>query len=1233
MLTALSSWRTLCGSRPSCWYVDGASIAVRRGYIGRYWRPNLLHAPRLDLFTNFMSPQVRIQALQDDASAKRAETADLKRQISTKEAKISDALVVCDTNKNACCTAYKLQLLLQTRDAAMNAIDMAQRGLEAAKTARASAAQAAKEKLTFTEIRLNNSEQLSLEAVSRAQAALAQSQERVAHLRSQIAALSAGRSLAEHEADIEDMKESQELLDAGGITLMKRRLKSRQDALKASVSATRAEITRIVAQRMEAEKGGRRMELHATVMREALDVMLEAIKKQNVTPELISTARGALTLEFPDAEVQGELEDANGVQGGPVSPDESTGRSLIEGMTLKNAGDASRMLPPSIGEQDAATRAILAASSKGGSQGLAALAASNMDANSLAMALASGGAGGSGRGIKGSGPGGRDAPAKDILLSDSHKAGRGSITHGFHKSFQEGVHREGQQLYADSTVERGGSSASARGRQGAGTSSSKRQSFFGAFSGIERVHSAAASAAVQQARQQHMERQQAALDAANAKLGSGTPPSSRDAPPPRDNIWDGTSPAPQQEGSPRRAPPRAPAGSKGDAGIVSPSVDNPPSPPPMRSAETQDSLRARQKRAARGSMLRDQGNLWGKFRETAQARHEREKARAAKEETTEKKRTSPTRKVKEAKSLVGEYIRAAPGVAPRRSITANLSFNPSVLRALAEQSDSSDNEGEEQDSFPRPAGSSTGGSTRSSSPLKSPPAVGAGKGGSPAARIKPIRRNSNLLRGTASFGAPASSPNKSEKALPTQFEVSPGDSASPAEGGGDSAAQSPEPATTRAAERRAAARRTGGGSTWNNSTNPTSVSTTSKAGISRATGPQALAAALRSSDSAEVEAARAEMALRQAARKRAKAVGDQAKRIAEMRARRMEEANPRSAAVWAEANVSGFGGPASPPMDGREIGRMRDMAGNDAAPPLHTGDAHTPYTHVEGAHFASFRGDTPGSPTSPRRRPPGAASDHHISEAEAEATASAMGGAPEWNPYFQHRKPGTVNMSRRFQYDKHVHEPQGSPFVGPTLMQKVEGTSMEGYLMDAKAARMADAAAKGARVQYSMPGSAGSTGRFSPPRLANGSPAGSTDLGSSRGSSQVGAGGSAQPPMGASGTLSEGSTPQLAPPPPPGTRWANDAPAAADSPPSQGSAAATTPGGSSLLEMLASGNVPRELLSGDSDSEGETNSAPAAAAAGTPPPPPPGVTVAPGSAPKRPPPATPPTSGGKAPPS
>ena len=1110
---------------------------------------------------------------------------------------------------------------------------MAQRDLESAKSARAGASQAAKEKLTFTEIRLNNTEQLSLEAVSRAQAALSQSQERVAHLRSQIAALSAGRSLAEHAEDIQDMKESTELLDAGGLTLIKRRLKSRQDALKASVSASRAEITRITSQRMEAEKGGRRMELHATAMREALNVMLEAIKKQDVTPELIATARGALTLEFPDEQVLGELEDAHGVQGGNIGLDNSTGRSLIEGMTMNGSGDASRVLPPSIGEQDAATRQILAASAKGGSKGLAELAAGSMDANSLALALASGGAGGSGRGIKSAGPGGRNAAPKDILLSDSHKAGRGSLVRGFHKSFQAEMQREGQQLVQDGAVERGGSSSSARGRQAVGTSSSKRQSFFGAFSGMERVHSAAASAAVQQARQQHMQRQQEALDAANADLNSaqGTPPSMSGGAPPQahDNIWEGASPPAKAGTAPRRAPPGAPPGRKGDSGIVSPAVEQPPSPPVMRNAETQESLRARQKRAARGSMLRDNGNLWGKFRETAQARHEREKARAAKQDTQEKKRTSPTRKVKEVTSLVGEYIRAAPGVAPRRSVTANPSFNPSVLRSLAEQEGSSDDESdeEERDSFPRPAGSSTGGSVRSGSPSKGgPPSKGGVNGGSPASRVKPIRRNSNLLRGTASFGAPASSPAKSESAMPTQFEVSPG-----AEGGDDAAdasqAGSPEPASTRAAERRAAARRAGGGSTCNNSTNPSSVSTTSKAGISRATGPQALASALRSKDPAAVQAAQEELARRQAARKRAKAVGEQAKRIAEMRARRVEEANPRSAAVWAEANVGGFAGPASPPMDGREIGRMRDMAGNDAAPPLHSGDSHMPYTHVEHAHFASFRGDTPGSPTSPRRRPAGAAADHPISEEEA--AAASMAGAPEWNPYFQHRKPGTVNMSRRFQYDRHLHDPAGPPLVGPTLMQKVEGTSMEAYLIDAKAARLADAAAKGARVQYSLPGSPGSTGRFSPPRIANSSPAGSADLGSTLGSTQGGEEGSTQPPMGASGTLSEGSAPQLAPPPPPGTRWA------AGSPPSQAAdsrPAATTPGGSSLLEMLASGNVPRELLGGDSDSEGSQQGSGSAAAGGSPPPPPPGVTGTPGSAPKRPPPATP-QSGGKAPPS
>ena len=53
---------------------------------------------------HFFILQARIQALQDDAAAKRAETADLKRQTGTKEAKIADALVVRVHCPNVICS-------------------------------------------------------------------------------------------------------------------------------------------------------------------------------------------------------------------------------------------------------------------------------------------------------------------------------------------------------------------------------------------------------------------------------------------------------------------------------------------------------------------------------------------------------------------------------------------------------------------------------------------------------------------------------------------------------------------------------------------------------------------------------------------------------------------------------------------------------------------------------------------------------------------------------------------------------------------------------------------------------------------------------------------------------------------------------------------------------------------------------------------------------------------------
>ncbi len=56
--------------------------------------PVLLRTPRGMFEPYKLYSQARIQSLQDDASAKKAETASIKRQITTKEAKISDALVV-----------------------------------------------------------------------------------------------------------------------------------------------------------------------------------------------------------------------------------------------------------------------------------------------------------------------------------------------------------------------------------------------------------------------------------------------------------------------------------------------------------------------------------------------------------------------------------------------------------------------------------------------------------------------------------------------------------------------------------------------------------------------------------------------------------------------------------------------------------------------------------------------------------------------------------------------------------------------------------------------------------------------------------------------------------------------------------------------------------------------------------------------------------------------------------
>ncbi|CAE7501885.1 unnamed protein product, partial [Symbiodinium sp. KB8] len=168
--------------------------------------------------------QDRISSMDDDAAAKRTRLGEVRRLIKEKQAAVTDALI--------------------ERDAGQAAVSMAQRDLEAARHARAVAKDQGQERLTYSEISINNAERLSLEAVTRAQEALRAAQERVASLKSQIAALSMGRSLAEHQEDISVMAQSLELVDAGGVTLLKRRLRARQDGAVKSVAATRAEITR-----------------------------------------------------------------------------------------------------------------------------------------------------------------------------------------------------------------------------------------------------------------------------------------------------------------------------------------------------------------------------------------------------------------------------------------------------------------------------------------------------------------------------------------------------------------------------------------------------------------------------------------------------------------------------------------------------------------------------------------------------------------------------------------------------------------------------------------------------------------------------------------------------------------------------------------------------------------------------------------------------------------------------
>lgn len=105
------------------------------------------------------------------------------------------------------------------------------------------------------------------------------------------------------------------------------------------------------------------------------------------------------------------------------------------------------------------------------------------------------------------------------------------------------------------------------------------------------------------------------------------------------------------------------------------------SSPAARTGADQANLKSRMTRKARGSMLRD-GSSWGKFREEAKARHARSKARKERGQASARKESSP--RTRGSTSLVAEYIKAPPGVAPRRSISQATLTHAQLREALEE---------------------------------------------------------------------------------------------------------------------------------------------------------------------------------------------------------------------------------------------------------------------------------------------------------------------------------------------------------------------------------------------------------------------------------------------------------------------------------------------------------------------------------------------------------------------